>query len=174
MWFLLFPAMFPVTKEISYEELKALVGKSPKLILIDVRSEEEVAKGHIPGSINIPRKSVLYFLIYIYIIYTQRPLHVCSGDCGFSCSVIYVMFSIFASSLIPSVSTVEGALKMDPDEFKVRYGVTKPQLDAPELVFHCQIGKRGAMATTKAHELGYVNARNYAGAYSEWSKKEGK
>ncbi|CAI5652358.1 thiosulfate:glutathione sulfurtransferase [Oreochromis niloticus] len=115
-----------VTKEISYEELKALVGKSPKLILIDVRSEEEVAKGHIPGSINIP------------------------------------------------LSTVEGALKMDPDEFKVRYGVTKPQLDAPELVFHCQIGKRGAMATTKAHELGYVNARNYAGAYSEWSKKEGK
>ncbi|CAI5652359.1 unnamed protein product [Oreochromis niloticus] len=78
-----------VTKEISYEELKALVGKSPKLILIDVRSEEEVAKGHIPGSINIP------------------------------------------------LSTVEGALKMDPDEFK-------------------------------------VSARNYAGAYSEWSKKEGK
>uniref|UniRef100_A0AAX7TCA8 Rhodanese domain-containing protein n=1 Tax=Astatotilapia calliptera TaxID=8154 RepID=A0AAX7TCA8_ASTCA len=114
------------TKEISYEELKALVGKSPNLILIDVRSEEEVAKGHIPGSINIP------------------------------------------------LNTVEGALKMNPDEFKVRYGVTKPLLDAPELVFHCQIGKRGAMATTKAHQLGYVNARNYAGAYSEWSKKEGK
>ncbi|XP_063342624.1 thiosulfate:glutathione sulfurtransferase [Pelmatolapia mariae] len=115
-----------VTEEISYEELKALVGKSPTLILIDVRGEEEVAKGHIPGSINIP------------------------------------------------LNTVEGALKMDPDAFKVRYGVTKPQLDAPELVFHCQIGKRGAMATTKAHQLGYVNARNYAGAYSEWSKKEGK
>lgn len=150
--------MFPVTKEISYEELKGLVGKSPNLILIDVRGEEEVAKGHIPGSINIPRKSVLYYLIYmyIYIIHTKNFLHVCSGESGFAGSVIYVMFSIFASSLIPSVNTVEGALKMDPDEFKVRYGVTKPQLDAQELVFHCQIGKRGAMATTKAHQLGYV------------------
>lgn len=73
-------------------------------------------------------------------------------------AVMYLlfMFSIFVSFFIPPVNTVEGALKMNPDEFKVRYGVTKPLLDAPELVFHCQIGKRGAMDTTKAHQLGYV------------------
>lgn len=65
MWFLLFPAMFPVTKEISYEELKALVGKSPNLILIDVRSEEEVAKGHIPGCTNIPRE-IVFQVLYVF------------------------------------------------------------------------------------------------------------
>ncbi|XP_049897897.1 thiosulfate:glutathione sulfurtransferase [Epinephelus moara] len=116
----------PVTKEISYEDLKALLGKSQNLLLIDVRTKEEVDKGQIPGSIHMP------------------------------------------------VDTVETALALTPEEFKAKYGVTKPPLDAPELVFHCQMGKRGGMATNKASELGYVNARNYAGGYQEWSAKEGK
>ncbi|XP_010730435.1 thiosulfate:glutathione sulfurtransferase isoform X2 [Larimichthys crocea] len=115
-----------VTKEISYEDLKALVGKSQNLFLVDVRTKDEVDKGRIPGSVHIP------------------------------------------------VDTVEAAFKMEPEDFKAKYGVTKPPLDAPELVFHCQVGRRGGVATSKANELGYVNARNYAGAYREWSEKEGK
>ncbi|XP_078116635.1 thiosulfate:glutathione sulfurtransferase isoform X2 [Sander vitreus] len=116
----------PVTKDISYEDLKALLGKSQNLFLVDVRTKEEVDKGHIPGSVHIP------------------------------------------------LDTVAAAFAMVPEEFKAKYGVTKPPLDAPELVFHCQLGRRGAVATGKAYELGYVNARNYAGAYKEWSAKEGK
>ncbi|CAG5990424.1 thiosulfate:glutathione sulfurtransferase isoform 2-T2 [Menidia menidia] len=115
-----------VTKEISYEDLKGLLGKSQNLILVDVRSKEEVDRGQIPGSIHIP------------------------------------------------VETVETAFAMDPEEFKAKYGVPKPPADAPELVFHCQVGRRGAVATNKAYELGYVNARNYTGGFSEWSKREGK
>ncbi|XP_070693178.1 thiosulfate:glutathione sulfurtransferase [Pempheris klunzingeri] len=116
----------PVTKEISYEELKALVGKSQNLLLVDVRSKEEVDKGRIPGSVHIP------------------------------------------------IDSVEAALAMEPEEFKAKYGVTKPLLDASELVFHCQVGKRGGIATDKACKVGYVNARNYQGAYREWSQREGK
>ncbi|AWP12004.1 putative thiosulfate sulfurtransferase/rhodanese-like domain-containing protein 1 [Scophthalmus maximus] len=115
-----------VKNEISYEDLKALLGKSQNLLLVDVRSQGEVDKGFIKGSVHIP------------------------------------------------VSTVEAAFSMEPEEFKAKYGVTKPPLDTPELVFHCQIGKRGGVATGKAREIGYVNARNYAGGYSEWSEKEGK
>ncbi|CAK6971978.1 thiosulfate:glutathione sulfurtransferase [Scomber scombrus] len=115
-----------VTKEISYEDLKALLGKSQDLFLVDVRSKEEVDKGHIQGSVHIP------------------------------------------------VDTVEAAFAMTPEEFKAKYGVTKPLLDAPELVFHCQMGKRGGAATAKAHEIGYVSARNYTGGYKEWSEKGGK
>ncbi|XP_047441879.1 thiosulfate:glutathione sulfurtransferase [Mugil cephalus] len=113
-------------KDVSYEELKALMEKSKNLLLVDVRSEAEVAKGQIPGSINIP------------------------------------------------LDTVEDAMKMNPDAFKAKYGIPKPPQDSSELVFYCQMGKRGAAATKKACDLGYVNARNYAGAYSEWSKKEAK
>jgi len=63
-----------------------------------------------------------------------------------------LIFSIF----IPSVENVEAAFSMKPEEFKAKYGVTKPAVDAPELVFHCQMGRRGATATSKAHQLGYV------------------
>ncbi|KAI9526716.1 hypothetical protein NQZ68_036509 [Dissostichus eleginoides] len=115
-----------VTKDISYEDLKALLGKSQNLLVVDVRTKEEVDKGKIQGSVHIP------------------------------------------------VDTVEAAFAMAPEEFKAKFGVTKPPQDAPELVFHCQMGKRGLNATNKAHQLGYVNARNYAGGYKEWSEKEGK
>ncbi|XP_068450416.1 thiosulfate:glutathione sulfurtransferase [Clinocottus analis] len=113
-----------VTKEISYEDLKALLGKSENLFLVDVRSKEEVDKGRIPGSVHIP------------------------------------------------VDTVEAAFAMAPEQFKAKYGANKPLLDAPELVFHCMMGLRGKTATTKAYELGYVNARNYTGGYKEWSAKD--
>lgn len=57
---------------------------------------------------------------------------------------------------VHSVNAVGDAFSLEPEEFKAKYGVTKPPLDAPELVFHCQMGRRGQMATNKAHELGYV------------------
>ncbi|XP_076015759.1 thiosulfate:glutathione sulfurtransferase [Genypterus blacodes] len=110
---------------ISYSDLKAILGKSESLVLIDVRTKEEVDNGCIPGSLHIP------------------------------------------------VATVETELALDPADFKAKYGVTKPMMDAPELVFHCQMGKRGAAATEKARTLGYVNACNYAGGWKEWSEKEG-
>ncbi|XP_006115280.2 thiosulfate:glutathione sulfurtransferase isoform X2 [Pelodiscus sinensis] len=110
---------------ISYKDLKALIA-SGKAHIVDVRSPEEVANGHIDDSLNIP------------------------------------------------VVDVEEALKMDPETFKMKYIVDKPQLDDENLIFHCQMGRRGAQATETAIKLGYTKARNYAGGYKEWSEKEGK
>ncbi|XP_007550432.1 thiosulfate sulfurtransferase/rhodanese-like domain-containing protein 1 isoform X1 [Poecilia latipinna] len=109
---------------IKYEELKALIESNKDLVLIDVRSDGEVAGGRIPGAIHIP------------------------------------------------VHTLDAALSMNPDEFKDKYGVSKPPLNAPHIVFYCQSGGRSMMATRKAVQKGYTNARNYAGAYSEWSRKQ--
>lgn len=53
------PLSLPVTKEISYEDLKALVEKSQNLFLVDVRNKEELVKGCIPGSVNIPSELLL-------------------------------------------------------------------------------------------------------------------
>ncbi|XP_055034192.2 thiosulfate:glutathione sulfurtransferase isoform X1 [Misgurnus anguillicaudatus] len=72
------------------------------------------------------------------------------------------------------VETVEKEMSLDSAEFQSKFGVDKPSLDSSELVFHCQMGKRGALATDKARNLGFKNARNYAGGYREWSEKEGK
>ncbi|XP_037531743.1 thiosulfate:glutathione sulfurtransferase [Nematolebias whitei] len=109
---------------VSYSDLKELVEKSQDLVLIDVRTEGEVARGSIPRSINI-------------------PLHL-----------------------------IGTALQMTPEEFKAKYGRLKPATDAPELVFHCQSGRRGESAVDIAHKLGYEKARNYPGGYSEWCMKE--
>ncbi|XP_040267064.1 thiosulfate:glutathione sulfurtransferase isoform X1 [Bufo bufo] len=77
------------------------------------------------------------------------------------------------SSVNIPVTDLEDALKMDPEAFKQKYLVEKPQPDN-NLVFHCQMGKRGQQATEIALGLGYRHARNYLGAYKEWSEKEGK
>lgn len=66
--------------------------------------------------------------------------------------VFFLPLSLFTHS----VDSVEAAFAMEPEEFKAKFGVTKPSLDAPELVFHCQMGMRGGKATSKAQELGYV------------------
>ncbi|XP_075704023.1 thiosulfate:glutathione sulfurtransferase-like [Rhinoderma darwinii] len=71
------------------------------------------------------------------------------------------------------VTDIEDALKMDPDAFKQKYTVEKPKLDDKNLVFHCQMGRRGQRATEIAHSLGYKHAQNYLGGYKEWSEKEG-
>ncbi|XP_052010776.1 thiosulfate:glutathione sulfurtransferase-like [Xyrauchen texanus] len=112
-------------KEISYSEVKSLLQKGSGL-LVDVRSKEEVDRGHIPGSIHIP------------------------------------------------VENVESDMSLNSAEFQSKFGVPKPSLDSSELVFHCQMGRRGAVATDKSRSLGFKNARNYAGGYKEWSEKEGK
>ncbi|CDQ98818.1 unnamed protein product, partial [Oncorhynchus mykiss] len=69
------------------------------------------------------------------------------------------------------VDTVESALVLDPAEFQTKYGVPNPPLDAPELVFHCQMGRRGGVATDKARGLGFQKSVNYAGGYQEWSER---
>ncbi|XP_072520150.1 thiosulfate:glutathione sulfurtransferase [Salminus brasiliensis] len=112
--------------QISYGDLKALIEKDKGLVLVDVRTKDEVDKGRIPGSIHIP------------------------------------------------VSDVEIDFSLDQDAFQNKFGVAKPPLDAPNLVFHCQMGRRGQAATEKARSLGFQSARNYAGGYKEWSEKESK
>ncbi|XP_077589566.1 thiosulfate:glutathione sulfurtransferase-like [Stigmatopora nigra] len=113
--------------DISYDDLKALLEKqNQNLYLIDVRTQQEVDKGRIPGSLHIP------------------------------------------------VEGVEEALGLSPEAFKAKYGVNKPPLNSDELVFHCQMGRRAATATSKAKELGFAHARNYVGGYQEWSEKGGK
>ncbi|KAK9963019.1 hypothetical protein ABG768_006244 [Culter alburnus] len=72
------------------------------------------------------------------------------------------------------VENVESEMSLDAADFQSKFGVSKPSLDCSELVFHCQMGRRGAAATEKARGLGFKNARNYAGGYKEWSEKGGK
>ncbi len=88
-----------------------------------------------------------------------------SGFSGSECSAlednvdVHALFDLKMLFFPPPfhlVDTVEAALAMDPEAFKAKYGVSKPQFEAPELVFHCYMGGRGGRATEAARKLGYV------------------
>lgn len=53
------------------------------------------------------------------------------------------------------MENVESDMSLDSAEFKSKFGVAKPSLDSSELIFHCQLGRRGAVATEKARSLGF-------------------
>ncbi|XP_006048563.4 thiosulfate:glutathione sulfurtransferase isoform X3 [Bubalus bubalis] len=78
----------------------------------------------------------------------------------------------FAVRTMAGVSELESALQMEPAAFKALYFAEKPKLEE-NLIFFCQMGKRGLQATQLAQRLGYKEARNYEGAYREWLQKEG-
>ncbi|HZT69720.1 MAG TPA: rhodanese-like domain-containing protein [Terriglobia bacterium] len=48
----------PAAHETSAEELHSLIGDKGKVLVLDVRSPEEYAKGHVPGAINVPYESL--------------------------------------------------------------------------------------------------------------------
>lgn len=85
--FHVFHLSLPVTNDISYEDLKALLGNSQNLLLVDVRSKEEVDKGRIQGSIHIPGEFLLNS-------FTQREKKL----------FIYWYFSAFLSPCLHSFS----------------------------------------------------------------------
>ncbi|XP_043915435.1 thiosulfate:glutathione sulfurtransferase [Protopterus annectens] len=69
------------------------------------------------------------------------------------------------------VDEIEAALKRDDADFKQKYKINKPKLE-DNIVFYCQMGRRGARSTDIAQSLGYKNAHNLAGGFQEWSAKE--
>lgn len=78
---------FAVTNEISCEELKALMGKSKDLTLVDVRTKGEVDQGHISGSVNIPGKLLLHVKMMFYLHHFNFEIASChSLSRLYSCS----------------------------------------------------------------------------------------
>ncbi|KAM8921561.1 thiosulfate:glutathione sulfurtransferase [Pelodytes ibericus] len=72
------------------------------------------------------------------------------------------------------VAGFEEALKMDAETFAKTFNVNKPNLDDPNFVVHCHMGRRGEQAAKIAAALGYRNVRNLTGGYKEWVEKDGK
>ncbi|XP_023409952.1 thiosulfate:glutathione sulfurtransferase isoform X2 [Loxodonta africana] len=54
------------------------------------------------------------------------------------------------------VSELESALQMEPAAFQALYSAEKPKREDENLVFFCQMGKRGLQATQLARGLGYT------------------
>uniref|UniRef100_A0A673JF20 Rhodanese domain-containing protein n=1 Tax=Sinocyclocheilus rhinocerous TaxID=307959 RepID=A0A673JF20_9TELE len=71
-----------------------------------------------------------------------------------------------------NIPYVEQALRLNPHQFRERYGVPKPGLEDSDFVLYCQRGVRSLTALETAKDLGYSKARHYAGGYNEWIQLE--
>ncbi|XP_055702983.1 rhodanese domain-containing protein CG4456 isoform X5 [Phlebotomus papatasi] len=58
------------------------------------------------------------------------------------------------------------------EDFRGRFGREKPSKDA-QIIFMCKVGIRSDKAAQTVTELGFRNAKNYKGSWTEWSEKEG-
>lgn len=111
-----------------YEEIKDLPNH-PEKTLIDVREPDELKQtGVIPTSINIPRE---YFGTITLIKQFNRSL-----------------------CLSSAVADVTNALNLEDDEFKGKYGRTKPS-NTSEVIFSCRSGMRAGKAAVAAAGLGF-------------------
>ncbi|XP_039441671.1 rhodanese domain-containing protein CG4456-like isoform X1 [Culex pipiens pallens] len=59
------------------------------------------------------------------------------------------------------------------EEFQKLYGVAKPDKDR-YIIMSCRTGRRSQMALDTISALGYSNAKNYKGSWTEWAAKQGK
>ncbi|XP_059613948.1 rhodanese domain-containing protein CG4456-like isoform X2 [Phlebotomus argentipes] len=59
-----------------------------------------------------------------------------------------------------------------PRDFKGYFGGPKPEPETP-IIFTCCSGERAAKAMDIADRLGFKNAKNYKGSWTEWAEKEG-
>ncbi|KAF7281627.1 hypothetical protein GWI33_004487 [Rhynchophorus ferrugineus] len=81
--------------------------------------------------------------------------------------------SIPGSINIP-LDDIEKSLKdLSEKDFLKKYGIPKPTPDSP-IIFSCMKGNRSTKAHTLAQTLGYKNAKNYTGGWTDWAEKNKK
>ncbi|XP_066558602.1 thiosulfate sulfurtransferase/rhodanese-like domain-containing protein 3 [Amia ocellicauda] len=66
---------------------------------------------------------------------------------------------------------VDAALKLDPDEFKEKYGSYMPS-QSDNIIFSCLAGVRSKKALETAVSLGYTKVQHYPGGWEEWVRNE--
>ncbi|XP_028653687.1 thiosulfate sulfurtransferase/rhodanese-like domain-containing protein 3 [Erpetoichthys calabaricus] len=74
-------------------------------------------------------------------------------------------------SLNVPLGQIEEALKLDPEDFKQKYGEKMPS-KSDHIIFSCLAGVRSQKALETATSLGYTKVQHYPGGWDEWVKTE--
>lgn len=80
-------------------------------------------------------------------------------------------YGIIPGSINVPLAQVDDALKLNPADFKEKYGGDKPQT-ADKIVFSCLAGVRSKTALDTATLQGYKDVLHYPGGWKEWEKYE--
>ncbi|KAK7792880.1 hypothetical protein R5R35_000432 [Gryllus longicercus] len=80
---------------------------------------------------------------------------------------------VLPTSINIPLNNLKTALEsLSSEEFQKKYGIPLPDKNAP-LVFTCRSGNRSMKALLTALELGFKDAKHYAGGYLDWEKNKG-
>ncbi|KOB66126.1 Uncharacterized protein OBRU01_21836 [Operophtera brumata] len=74
------------------------------------------------------------------------------------------------NSLNIPLGSLATTLSASEKEFKETFKRDKPK-HSSEIIFYCMIGKRSGVAQQNALNLGYKNAKNYLGSWTDWATK---
>ncbi|XP_062843859.1 thiosulfate sulfurtransferase/rhodanese-like domain-containing protein 3 [Trichomycterus rosablanca] len=80
-------------------------------------------------------------------------------------------FGSIPGSINVPLGQVTGALQLNPEEFKEKYGGEMPSV-TENIVFTCLAGVRSQKALDAAIALGYSNVRHYPGGWKDWAEHE--
>lgn len=65
-------------------------------------------------------------------------------------------------------SNFKDAFALSGDDFKTKYGISKPAPDGSDLILYCQSGGRSSQGVQHLLDLGYTKVRHYPGGYGSW------
>jgi len=83
---------------ITSETAKDIINKNNNILILDVRTKEEYARGHIPGAVNIPVNKLEQSLNKIYV-YREKPVLVYCASGGRSPLAIRILINYGFSQL---------------------------------------------------------------------------
>lgn len=80
-------------------------------------------------------------------------------------------YGIIPGTVNIPLGQVDMALRLNPEEFKEKYGGDKPS-HSDNIVFSCLAGIRSKKALDTAVSLGYSKVQHYPGGFEDWAKNE--
>lgn len=140
----------PVEKaaqQTSAEQLQQALGKNAKILVIDVRSPQEFATGHIPGAVNIPVEDLAKKLAEMKVTKDTTLVTMCEHGGRSSRATVELQKLGYA---ISSFCTLDAWKKCG---YKVETGNAKPRAAAKVYKFICQHYCNADKATTDLEEV---------------------
>lgn len=76
------------------------------------------------------------------------------------------------SAHVLPVDDIETAMRLSADEFKTKYGFSKPSPSGPRIIVYCRSGVRaGQAAKLFTEKFGFTSVFNYKGSWLDWSER---
>ena len=117
------PSVAPGVPETSAEQLHCMLGRNGKVLVLDVRTSQEYARGHIPGAVNVPIEILVRKIRQMKVSKGTTVVTMCDYGGRSSRAAMELRKMGYQAT---SFCRIESWRK---DGYKIRKGNTKPQTE---------------------------------------------